>query len=166
VTIGGSPCSNAAVTDTTGFGVLLCTAPPGPGVGDVQLRVSVAGGGNASVPFLYAAPTVNRLSVVACAADADVKVQVHGSNLGLRNSASSPEPVVYIGGGVCAEPTLVNSSLILCTALATEVGAYPVTGGWSLLGVGRWFDCRGPFSMVALWLCPLRRVCFACPQFP
>jgi hypothetical protein len=127
-TIGGTPCDDVVVTDSVGLGVLRCTAPPGPGIGDVQLQVTVTGGGNASVPFLYTAPAVTRLSVVACAADGNVVIQVHGTNLGLRNSLTSPDPVVYIGDSVCSQPLLHNSTAVQCTALASPVGAYPVTG--------------------------------------
>jgi hypothetical protein len=144
-------------------------------------QVSVVGGGNASVPFLYAAPMVTGLAVASarvavCAADANVliqvgiyddghkrsvfptdvewqstiplchtghsrgplcqplcatvpaMVQVTGTNLGLKNSATSPDPVVYIGDSLCVQPLLLNSTCVQCTALASAVGAYPVVG--------------------------------------
>jgi hypothetical protein len=92
--------------------------------------VTVAGGGNASVPFLYDAPAVTGVSVAAAAADANVVIQVTGTNIGLRNSVTSPDPVVYIGDGVCFQPLLLNSTTVQCTALASPVGAYLVTGTW------------------------------------
>jgi hypothetical protein len=151
-TIGDTPCDDVVVTDSVGLGVLRCTAPSGPGIGDVRLQVTVAGGGNASVPFLYAAPAVTRLSVVACAADGNVVIQVHGTNLGLRNSLTSPDPVVYIGDSVCFQPLLHNSTAVQCTALASPVGAYPVTGVYAcgcsaVTGSG----CLVPAVVGGLW---------------
>jgi hypothetical protein len=128
VTIGDTPCDAVVVTDSLGLGTLRCTAPSGPGIGDVSLRVIVVDGGTASVPFLYTAPTVTRLSVAACAADSNVLIQVHGTNLGVRNSLTSPDPVVFIGDSVCFQPVLFNSTAVQCTALASPVGAYPVVG--------------------------------------
>jgi hypothetical protein len=128
VTIGSQSCSNVVVTDTSGLGTLQCTAPPGPGFGDVQLRVSVVGGGNASTPFLYTAPAITGLSVVACAAETNEPIRLTGTNFGLTNGTTSPEPVVYIGNKSCTELRLVTPTQIQCTAVAAEVGAYPVVG--------------------------------------
>jgi hypothetical protein len=128
VVIGSLVCEDAVITDDVSLGALQCVAPPGPGFGDVHLTVLVAGGGNASVPFLYSAPEVTRTSVAACAADANVVIYIHGSNLGLRNTIASPDPVVYIGDSTCFQPVLFNSSVLQCTALASPVGAYPVKG--------------------------------------
>jgi hypothetical protein len=138
VSIGGASCTGVEVMDTDSLGTLRCVAPMGPGIGDVHLRVSVAGAGNASVPFLYTAPlvtgvTVDGASVAVCAADANVVIQVTGTNLGLRNSATSPDPVVYIGDSLCVEPVLLpvtptHLHTVQCKALASAVGAYPVSG--------------------------------------
>jgi hypothetical protein len=115
------------IADTSGLGALQCTAPSGPGFGDVQLRVSVAGGGNVSVPFLYTAPAITGLSVVACAAEINQMIQVFGTNLG-SFTGTSPKPVVYIGGNVCDQLSLLDENKIQCRAVASEVGAYPVVG--------------------------------------
>jgi hypothetical protein len=140
VTIGAAPCTSVEVTDGMGLGSLSCTAPSGPGIGDVRLQVAVAGGGNASVPFLYEAPSVMAVNLAACAADANVAILVYGTNLGLRNSATSPDPVVYIGDSLCFQPLLLNSTAVQCTALASAVGEYSVTsespGGWVDRGRG------------------------------
>ena len=105
VTIGDVPCTGVQLTDNTTLGSLRCTAPPGPGNGNIFLRVAVADGGNASTPFLYDAPTVTGVNVAAAPAEATVVIQVTGTNIGPRSSVNSPDPVVYIQttlGTVCA----------------------------------------------------------------
>jgi hypothetical protein len=131
VSIGGLPCTSPVVTDVANFGVVRCIAPSGPGFGDVRLEVAVASGGNTSVPFLYAAPEVTGLSVTVCPADVNFVIQVMGTNIGLRNSVNSPDPVVYIGNTRCFQPvlpSLTDVPTVQCTALASPVGAYPVVG--------------------------------------
>jgi hypothetical protein len=128
VTIGDVPCTSVQLTDSVSLGSLQCTAPSGPGIGDVRLRVDVVGGGNASTPFLYDAPAVTGVSMAAAPADNNVVIRVTGTNLGLRNSATSPDPVVYIGDRVCVQPLLLSSTTVQCTALASPVGGYLVTG--------------------------------------
>lgn len=126
VTIGEALCSNVVIEDGLAFGVLRCTAPPGPGIGNVQLTVMVAGYYNASVPFMYMLPAVTGVSLTVCAADAAVVIKVSGTNLGRRNSASSPDPVVFIGDSLCGQPVLLSATLLQCTAPVSAVGAYPV----------------------------------------
>jgi hypothetical protein len=127
VTIGESACTNVVHSPGLGFQTVTCWAPSGPGIGDVFLWVTV-GTRAASIPFLYDPPSVSSVGVVAVAADANVMITVLGSNLGLKNSASSPDPVVYIGGKACFQPVLLPSLAVQCTALASPVGAYPVIG--------------------------------------
>jgi hypothetical protein len=141
VTIGALPCTNVAVTDAARHTALTCTAPKGPGFGNVQLRVTVTGGGNASVPFLYTPPSVAGVHVAAVAADSNENIVVTGSNLGLRNSGTSPDPVVYLGGTVCFQPIVNSSTEIRCTALEARVGAYPVIGAWL---IGNWIMSATP----------------------
>ncbi len=135
VTIGGAACTGAVVTDSVGHGAVVCTAPSGPGSGDVRLQVSVAGSGNASVPFLYTPPQVTGLSVAVCPADVNFGVRVLGTNLGRR---TGPDPVVYIGDKACSQPLVVGTggTEVQCVALASPVGAYPVKGAWPMLPPG------------------------------
>jgi hypothetical protein len=56
ITIGGLPCTNLTVNDTTNLGLVFCLAPAGPGRGVVQLVVTVEGSGTASTAFAYATP--------------------------------------------------------------------------------------------------------------
>jgi hypothetical protein len=67
-------------------------------------------------------------SAVAVPADANVVIHVFGTNLGLVNSVASPPPIVSIGNRTCFQPFVINSTVLQCTALASAVGAYPVTG--------------------------------------
>ena len=127
VTIGGQPCSGVTVTDALALTQFVCTAPTGPGVGDVRLQVTVADSGNASTPFLYSAPAVTGVSPSPCNAEATCPLVLTGSNLGLKNSITSPEPVVTLGDVPCSQPIVVDSSRVLCTAPAgVVVGRYPV----------------------------------------
>lgn len=128
VAIGGVLCTDLQLTDDLDLGALRCSAPPGPGIGDVHLRVTVTGGGIASVPFLYAAPSVTAVSVAACPADVNFQIQVTGANIGLRNSATSPDPVVYVGDELCFQPLLLSLTTVQCTAVTSPVGAYRVVG--------------------------------------
>ncbi len=111
-----------------------CAAPIGPGIGDVRLVVTVTGTGNTSVPFLYTAPAVTGVNVAACAADTTAVIQVTGTNLGVRNSAVSPDPVVYLGDSVCVQPQVLDTLVptVQCTALTAPVGAYRVMGALEL----------------------------------
>ncbi len=115
------------------MGSLSCSAPSGPGFGDVRLAVTVAGSANASEPFLYTAPEVTDVSVlgvsvVACAADENVDIVVSGTNIGQKGLATSPDPVVYIGDSVCFQPLLLPSNQVQCKALESVVGVFPVVG--------------------------------------
>lgn len=55
VTIGTAECSNVVVSRTN-FTSLECLAPPGPGFGDVQVTVSVEGGGSGGQQFRCVSP--------------------------------------------------------------------------------------------------------------
>ncbi len=96
VTIGGQLCPIVEVTDE-GLTTLRCTAPSGPGVGDVALSVTVAGSGTGSFGFQYDAPSVSWVLGSPCDAETACAVDTVGSNLGLENAATSPDPVVLIG---------------------------------------------------------------------
>jgi hypothetical protein len=157
ITIGDVPCTGVQLIDSVGLGALRCTAPSGPGIGDVRLRVDVVDGGNASTPFLYDAPAVTGVNVAACAADTNVVIHVSGTNLGLRNSATSPDPVVYIGDRVCVQPLLLNSTAVQCTALTSPVGAYLVTGKTPSAHTGQYWQPYSFFYLArtcALVQCP------------
>jgi hypothetical protein len=74
VAIGGQPCADVVVDDS--LTSLQCIAPPGPGIGDVQLRVTVDGSGTASHPFEYNSPVVGLVVGTPCDADAPCPIQV------------------------------------------------------------------------------------------
>jgi hypothetical protein len=102
VTIGNQSCSAVTITDPVSLTSFSCVAPPGPGIGDVQLRVVVQSGGVASTPFLYDAPRVTRVSPSPCHSNTTCVVSIEGTNLGLKNPVMAPDPVIYIGGWVIA----------------------------------------------------------------
>ena len=93
VTIGTQPCDNVNVT-TADWTALVCLAPQGPGTGDVQLVVHVAGSGSGAYRFLYDAPTVTGVAPSPCSSNDTCLVVVQGRNLGLK---TAPDPDVYIG---------------------------------------------------------------------
>ncbi len=76
VTIGNQPCINVVVTDNVTLGELSCVAPPGPGIGAAQLRVTVAGVGSGSFRFLYTGPEVTQVVGSPCDAAIACPVQV------------------------------------------------------------------------------------------
>ena len=76
VTIGNLSCSVVTVTDLVGLSTLTCTAPPGPGFGNVQLQVSMLGSGYGSYRFWYNPPVVNSVSVSPCNAEAACPIEV------------------------------------------------------------------------------------------
>ena len=79
VTIGAQPCTSVVITDNTTLGELTCVAPPGPGFGAVQLRVTVDGSGTGSIRFAYDAPVVTRVLGSPCDAAAVCSIQVRAS---------------------------------------------------------------------------------------
>lgn len=78
VTIGGQPCANVTVTDVVGLGEFTCRAPPGPGAGVVQLRVSIDSSGSATTRFLYDPPDVTSVVGAPCDATLPCPLQVRG----------------------------------------------------------------------------------------
>jgi hypothetical protein len=102
VTIGGSaggqPCTGVEITDGVGLGSLTCLAPAGPGIGaNVQLVVAVQGSGTGSHNFVYAAPNVTRVAPSPCNAEVSCQVYIYGTDLGLKNTQTSPDPVIFVG---------------------------------------------------------------------
>jgi hypothetical protein len=91
VAIGTQPCTGVLVTDNVTLGVLECSAPPGPGIGTVQLAVSVQGSGSGTYRFLYAPPHVARVMESPGDAESTFNIQVRGPGLasGLRAPASA-----------------------------------------------------------------------------
>ena len=89
VTIAGRACADPVVED---FARLTCTAPAGPGLGVV---LNVSGLTVTSHLFSYDPPVVTAVTPSLISADANVAIEVFGSNLGLKNFG--PDPVVYIG---------------------------------------------------------------------
>ncbi len=81
VTIGTQPCASIVVTDNVTLGELTCVAPPGPGFGAVQLRVTVEGSGTGSIRFSYDAPAVTRVLGSPCDASAVCSIQVRSNKL-------------------------------------------------------------------------------------
>jgi hypothetical protein len=88
--------------------------------------------------------------------------QIQGTNLGLRRSANSPDPIVYIGNRTCSEPVLKDSTLVECTALASAVGAYPVVGTppGALLAMSALDRCPIVVARIALLSCSFPQ----CPE--
>jgi len=76
VTIGDQPCGNITIRDPVTLTAFQCVAPPGPGIGDVQLRVTVAGSGTGSFLFQYSPPVVQWVSGTPCDAEVSCPVQV------------------------------------------------------------------------------------------
>ncbi len=76
VTIGAQPCGNVTVTDATNLTELACVAPPGPGFGAVQLRVSIDGSGSGTARFQYDRPTVEVVVGTPCDAALACPLQV------------------------------------------------------------------------------------------
>ena len=76
VTIGNQSCTNVQVTDNVTYGALQCIAPPGPGYGDVQLRVAMLGSGIGAYRFEYNPPVVQRVTGSPCDADSPCPLQV------------------------------------------------------------------------------------------
>jgi hypothetical protein len=76
VTIGAQPCAGVVITDNATLGELSCVAPPGPGFGAVQLRVTVEGSGTGAIRFAYDAPVVTRVLGSPCDAAAVCSIQV------------------------------------------------------------------------------------------
>ena len=97
VTIGAQPCSSVTVLALDTLSAFTCIAPAGPGLGDVQLRVRVDGGGSATTRFLYDPPHVLSISPNPCQSNASCLVTIVGTNLGRRDPATAPDPVVLIG---------------------------------------------------------------------
>jgi hypothetical protein len=93
VLIGGQPCSRVNLTDPVFLSEFSCVAPAGPGAGPIELVVAVEDAPTASVPFLYAAPAVTRVTPSPSDATVAVTIVIHGTNLGLR-SAVDPEITV------------------------------------------------------------------------
>lgn len=101
VTVGNQSCSN--VSDVT-YTSLRCTAPPGPGFGDVQLVVTVVGSGAGGFPLHYNAPVVLALAGSPCDADVACPLQVRAQvfvvrepvvrHMGTTSSTSAPALVV------------------------------------------------------------------------
>jgi hypothetical protein len=88
VTIGAQPCGNTTVTDVAGLTELTCNAPPGPGFGAVQLRVSIEGSGSGTSRFLYDKPTVQQVLGTPCDAAEACPLQVcHARTCSLTTSA-------------------------------------------------------------------------------
>lgn len=75
VTIGGQPCSDLVVANSSSLGVLTCRAPPGPGYGAIRLEVTVAGQ-SGSAPFVYNAPTVTWVGPSPSDAEANSPIEV------------------------------------------------------------------------------------------
>jgi hypothetical protein len=122
VTIGGQPCADVTLVDTTTLDAFTCEAPPGPGFGAVQLRVAVPPAGTASFAFLYTAPSVTSVEPSPCLADALCQVTIRGHNLGSTSPLYSPPPVVFVGGQVCAQPIVADSTHLVCTAPVAVAG--------------------------------------------
>jgi hypothetical protein len=97
VAIGNQSCSNVVIDEAGPLRRFTCSAPKGPGIGDVQLRVRVDNGGTATNRFLYDPPSISSVSPSPCQSNATCLVTITGLNLGLRNPATAPDPVVYIG---------------------------------------------------------------------
>lgn len=76
VTIANQTCRDVVVTDNATLGALECVAPPGPGLGDTQLRVSVADSGNGAYRFFYNPPVVHEVEGFICDADVPCPIQV------------------------------------------------------------------------------------------
>ena len=74
VWIGDQPCTSVTV-NATSLASATCTAPPGPGRGDVQLRVNVSGA-VASTGFAYDSPRGVSVQPVLCDAEATCTLQV------------------------------------------------------------------------------------------
>ncbi len=79
VTIGAQPCAAVVITDNATLGEFACVAPPGPGFGTVQLRVTVEGSGTGAIRFAYDAPVVTRVLGSPCDAAAFCSIQVRSS---------------------------------------------------------------------------------------
>lgn len=97
VTIGSQSCGSVTMSDLDTLSAFTCIVPPGPGLGDVQLRVRVDNGGSATTRFLYDPPHVVSVSPNPCQSNASCLVTLMGTNLGRRDPATAPNPVVLIG---------------------------------------------------------------------
>ncbi len=121
VTIGAAPCSNVTITDPEGLGALECIAPPGPGIGSVQLVVQVTGSGSGSSRFLYAPPSVHRIVGSPCDADGLCTLQVRSQSELLLVLHIGAEPrgkqivrssfALWHGPPLRSLPTLTNACL-------------------------------------------------------
>jgi hypothetical protein len=76
VTIGAHPCTSVTITDVVGLGEFVCNAPPGPGVGVVQLRVSIDVSGSATTLLMYDPPNITRVLGTPCNAALPCQLQV------------------------------------------------------------------------------------------
>lgn len=122
VAIGNLSCGDVTVTQPVTLSEFTCLAPAGPGLGNVSLHVTVNGSGTAHSPFLYDPPQVLGVQGSPCDAEAVCLLRVTGTNLGLKNSQTSPEPLVYVGDQLCQQPLLSNSSWLQCTVGPSVVG--------------------------------------------
>jgi hypothetical protein len=73
VIIGNQFCTNVVVSL---YRNLSCTAPPGPGIGDVRLVVTTTGSGSGSEPFAYNPPVVLAVVGTPCDAELSCSIQV------------------------------------------------------------------------------------------
>ena len=168
VTIGDQPCGNVVLLDSVTYRSLSCVAPAGPGFGTPHIRVSVAGSGWAEAVFLYDPPMVTAVATSPCDAEAPCSIQVQGTNLGLKNSGSGPEPVVYCGSTVCQQLIIVNSTRLQCSLPLSVVGRCPLVVSLNgqnssdnvvvdrLCGEGRYGALGGPCGP-----CPTNAECVA-----
>lgn len=109
VTIGTRACTNITITDVVGLGEFVCSAPPGPGNGVLQLRVSVEASGSATSRFSYDAPNVTRVLGTPCDAALPCPLQVSPS-LWVAVGSEGPCPLV---NAVCIAVVLCGCAVLV-----------------------------------------------------
>ena len=148
VTIGNQSCDSVSFSALDTLSAFTCSAPPGPGLENVQLRVRVDNAGSASFRFMYDPPRVSAISPNPCPSNTSVIVTIAGANLGRRDPATAPDPVVFIGRycrdfewmpGSAMGPSLGNlfpgspKASKYCISLHHVFAVFVVLDAWGLL---------------------------------